>query len=200
VTVQADFRALAGQTPLRVAAKGVLSLLVIVIAAMVSREGPVLAILVIFTGVTGPTIRLATMKMEGTYDRIIVSPAAKPRFFLYFTWLWVIAVILPLMPAIAVVVILAGPWSIIPVLLGTLLAVTLGTLAGFAARGLSEAHLGAILTAGLLIPLAVIRTMVAPFLPYTAFSPVSPDPASLAIISLLPAVALVVLALAVSRT
>jgi hypothetical protein len=88
----------------------------------------------------------------------------------------------------------------IPLQLRTLLAVTLGTLAGFATRGLSEAHLAALLVAGLLIPLSVIRTPVAPFLPYTAFSPPPSDPASLVLFTLLPAVALIVLALAVSRS
>ncbi len=200
MTMMMNFRALAGQTPLRVIAKAVLSLVVVGLAAVVSREGPVLAILVIFTGVTGPTIRLVTMKTEGIFDRIIVSPAAKPRFFLHFAGLWVIAVLLPLVPAIIVVMILAGPLTIIPILLGTLLAVTLGTLAGFATRGLSEAHLAALVVAGILIPLSIIRTPVAPFLPYTAFSSTSSDPASLLLFVLLPAAALVLLAFAVARS
>ena len=195
-----NFRALAGQTPLRVCGKAALSLLVVGLAAVVAREGLALAVVIIFTGVTGPTIRLVTMKMDGTFDRIIVSPVAKPRFFPGFAGYWVIAVLLPLVPAIAVVTILNGPVTIIPVFLGTVLAVTLGTLAGFVSRGLSEAHLAALLMSGLLIPLSLIRNPVTVFLPYTAFSASSSDPAALLPFLLLPAVALGVLALAVSRS
>ncbi len=200
MTTIMNFRALAGQTPLRVTGKAALSLLVVGLAAFVSREGLALAVVIIFTGVTGPTIRLVTMKMDGTFDRIIVSPVVKPRFFLGFAGHWVIAVLLPLVPAIAVVTILNGPVTIIPVLLGTVLAVTLGTLAGFLSRGLSEAHLAALLVSGLLIPLSIIRNPVTVFFPYTAFSSSSSDPAALLPFIILPAVALGILALAVSRS
>ncbi len=200
MTMMMNFRALAGQTPIRLIAKAALSLLFVGVAVFVSREGLVLAIMIIFTGVTGPTIRLVTMKMDGVYDRIIVSPVSKPRFFLGFAGHWVIAVLLPLIPAIAVVMIRTGPVTIIPVVLGMVLAVTLGTLAGFTSRGLSEGHLAALLVSGLLIPLSIIRTPVAAFLPYTTISSSSSEPVALVLIGILPAVTLVMLALAVSRS
>ena len=196
----ADFRALAGQTPVRVLAKAALSLLAVMLAAFFSREGAVLAILIIFTGVTGPTIRLVTMKLDGTFDRIIVSPVSKPLFFLRFAGLWVIAVILPLVPAISVVAILQGPVTIIPVLLGTVLAAILGTLAGSVAHGLSDAHLGALLMAGLLIPLSLIRTPAAVFLPYAALSTFPVEPAGFVLSAILPAAGIVILAVAASRS
>jgi len=195
-----NFRALAGQTLLRIIAKAAVSLLFVGLAAVVSREGIALAIMIIFTGVTGPTIRLDTMKMDGIYDRIIVSPTSKSRFFLGFAGHWVIAVHLPLIPAIAVVLILKGPVTIIFIILGTVLAVALGTLAGVVSRGLSEAHLAALLTSGLLIPLSLIRTPVAGFIPYTNISAPSFEPAALIAAAILPAIAIVVLALAVSRS
>jgi hypothetical protein len=200
MTLMTDYRALAGQSPVRVAAKAAVSLIVVGLAAFFSREGSALAIIIIFTGVTGPAIRLITMKMDGTYDRIVVSPVTKPRFFLAFAGLWVIAVLLPLVPAIAVVAVLDGPVTIISVILGTVLAAALGTLAGFVARGLSDAHLAALIIAGLLIPLAIIRTPVAGFLPFAALSFPLSGPAALVVISILPAGAIAVLALAASRS
>ena len=195
-----NFRALAGQTPLRIIAKAAVSLLFIGLAAVASREGLALAIMIIFTGVTGPTIRLVTMKMDGVYDRIIVSPTSKARFFFGFAGHWIIAVLLPLIPAVIVVMILKGPVTIIFIILGTVLAVVLGTLAGVMSRGLSEAHLAALLISGLLIPLSLIRTPVAGFIPYTAISVPSSEPAALITAVILPAVAIVGLAIAVSRS
>jgi hypothetical protein len=195
-----DFRALAGQTPVRVITKAVLFLLAVVLAIFLSREGSALAVIIIFTGVTGPTIRIVTMKLDGTFDRIIVSPASKPRFFLRFTGLWVIAVILPLLPAITVVAILQGPVMVIPVILGTVLAATLGTIAGFVAHGLSDAHLAALLISGLLIPLSLIRTPAAIFLPYAALSSSAIEPAGLVMSAILPAAGIVLLALITSRS
>ena len=200
MTTMMNFQALAGQSPFRVIGKAALALIVVVLAAFVSREGLALAIMIIFTGVTGPTIRLVTMKMEGTFDRIIVSPFSKPRFFLGFAGYWVIAVLLPLAPALVVVMILNNPFAFIPVILGTVLAVALGTLAGFLSRGLSEAHLAALLVSGVFIPLSIIRTPLAAFLPFTAISSSSSDPAVLLPFIILPAVALGILALAVSRS
>ncbi|MDD4460214.1 MAG: hypothetical protein PHQ24_10500 [Proteiniphilum sp.] len=195
-----NFRALAGQTPLRIIAKATVSLLFVGLAAVVSREDLALAIMIIFMGVTGPTIRLVTMKMDGVYNRIIVSPASKYRFFFGFAGHWIIAVLLPLIPAIAVVMILKSPVTIVFIILGTVLAVALGTLAGVMSRGLSEAHLAALLTSGLLISLSLIRTPVAGFISYTAFSASSFEPAALITAVILPAVAIVVLALVVSRS
>jgi hypothetical protein len=129
-----------------------------------------------------------------------VSPAAKPRFFLNFGGLWVIAVLLPLVPAIAVVMIRDGPVTIIPVILGTALATVLGTLAGFVSRGLSDAHLAALVLSGLLIVLTIIRTPASAFLPYAALSFPSSDPAALPAIVILPVIAIAVLALTTSRS
>jgi hypothetical protein len=200
MTVMTDYRALAGQSPVRVVAKAAISLVMVGLAAFFSREAPALAILIIFTGVTGPAIRLVTMKMDGTYDRVIVSPAAKARFFLAFAGLWVIAVLLPLVPAIMVVMVRDGPVTLIPIILGTVLAAVLGTLAGFVARGLSDAHLVAIVLSGLFIVLTVIRTPVAVFLPSAALSSLSSEPAALIIPVILPVIAIAVLGLAASRS
>jgi hypothetical protein len=200
MTLMTDYRALAGQSPVRVIAKAAISLIVVGIAAFFSREALALAIIIIFTGVTGPAIRLVTMKMDGTYDRIIVSPAAKPRFFLAFAGLWTIAVLLPLVPAIMVVMVRDGPVTIIPVIPGTVLAAVLGTLAGFVARGLSDAHLAAVVLSGLFIVLTVIRTPVAVFLPSAILSSPSGETAALITPAILPVIALAVLALAVSRS
>jgi len=198
-TMMIDFRALAGQTPIRVIAKAGISLLLVALAVLFSREGSTLAIIIIFTGVTGPTIRLVTMKLDGTFARIMVSPVSKSSFFLTFAALWTVAVILPLFPAIAVAAILQGPLIIIPVIMGTVFAATLGTIAGFVAHGLSDAHLAALLISGLLIPLSLFRTPAAMFIPYTFLSFPFSDPASLVAIALLPVVALALLALVVSR-
>jgi hypothetical protein len=195
-----DFRALAGQSPGRFIAKAAISLLVVRIAAVFSREGLALALIIIFTGVTGPTIRLVTMKTEGTYDRILVSPYPKSWFFLAFAGLWEISVLLPLIPAVLIVVVREGPVTIIPVIFGTALAVTLGTLAGFVSRRLSDAHLAALLIAALLIVLSVLRTPAAGFIPFSALiSPVTGFGAIMVLV-VLPVVAIVLLALVVSRS
>jgi hypothetical protein len=200
MTLKTDFRALAGQTTARLLVKVVLLTLIVAAAAFFSRGGIVLGLLIIFTGVTGPAIRLVTMKIDGTFDRIIVSPAVKPVFFLRFAGLWAIAVILPLIPAVILIAILQGPVIIMPFLLGTILAVTLGTFAGFEARGLSDAHLAALFMAGVLIPLSIIRTPASVFLPYTSLASALVDPAGLITSALLPAAGLVILAYATSRS
>lgn len=170
-----NFPVLAGQSRIRSVVKAAVSLLVVGLAAFVSREGPALAILVIFLGVTGPTLRLVTMKMDGIYDRILVSPVSKVRFFLAFTGLWSIAVFLPLVPAVAIVASISGPAMIVPAVLGTILAVALGTLAGSMARGLSEAHLAAILLSVLMAILSFVKTPAAYFLPFASLSSGSAD-------------------------
>jgi hypothetical protein len=192
-------KALAGQTPARIIAKAALSLLVVGLAAMISREGPALAVIIIFTGVTGPAIRLVAMKMDGVYDRIIVSPVSKPRIFCEFAGLWAVAVLVPLVPAIVIVVIRSGPVAIIPIISGTVLAVTLGTLAGFVSRGLSEAHLAAILTSVPFIILSFIRTPAAPFIPYTLITSLFFGPVSFFALVILPLTTLVVLTFVASR-
>ncbi|MEN6609462.1 MAG: hypothetical protein ABFC24_01345 [Methanoregulaceae archaeon] len=194
------FQALAGQSPVRVTAKAAVSLIFVGLAAFVSHGGPALAILIIFMGVTGPTLRLVTMKMDGIYDRIIVSPVPKFRFFLGFTGLWSIAVLLPLLPTIVLVAVLSGPVTIVPVVMGTILAASLGTLAGSVSRGLSEAHLAALALSALLIVLSIVKTPVAIFLPYTALSAGSADPIALAASAILTVIAVVLPAGVVSRT
>ena len=193
-------KALAGQTPARIVAKAAVSLLVVGLAAVISREGPALAVIIIFTGVTGPAIRLVTMKMDGVYDRIIVSPVSKPLIFCAFAGLWAVAVLIPLVPAIVIVLIRSWPVVIIPVISGTLLAATLGTLAGVVSRGLSEAHLAAILTSAPFIVLSFIRTPLAPFIPYTLISSPFFGTAALIALVILPVIALVLLAFIASRT
>jgi hypothetical protein len=194
------FKALAGQSIPWLIVKAVVSLLVVALAALVSREGLALAIIIVFMGVTGPAIRLVTMKMSGIYDRLIVSPVLKPRFFLEFCGLWGIAVLLPLVPAIAVVTFLTGPAAIIPVISGTVLAVTLGTMAGFLSRGLSDAHLAALLVAGLLIALTLIKTPVAGLIPYASLLAGAYDPVSLVSGLVLPVATAAFLVLVVSRS
>jgi hypothetical protein len=201
MTTLTEFRALAGQSPARVIAKAALSLLVVGIAAFFSREGLALAIIIVFTGVTGPAIRLVTMKMEGTYDRILVSPCPKARFFSGFALLWAISVLLPLVPAVLVVAVRNGPVTIVPVISGTVLAVTLGTLAGFVSQRLSDAHLSALLVSGLLIALTVLRTPADAFIPFSALVSHSSGPAALLTGTvILPVAAIALLALAVSRS
>jgi hypothetical protein len=200
MTLMVVFRALAGQTPLRIIAKAGISLLVVLLAILFSRGGSALAIIIIFTGVTGPTIRLVTMKLDGTFDRIIVSPVSKPWLFLTFAALWVIAVIIPLLPAITVVALFQGPVSIIPVVTGTILAVTLGTIAGFLAHALSDAHLAALFLAGLLIPLSLFRTPAAVLLPFTALSYPPAEPAGLLLSAILPLAGIVILVVVTSRS
>ena len=195
-----EFKALAGQTPFRIIAKAGLSLLFVGLATLVSREGLALSILIIFTGVTGPTIRLVTLKMDGLYDRIIVSPASKSRFFFKFAGFWTVAVLLPLIPAMVAVIIPQGPATIIPIISGTVLAVLVGTLAGVVSRGLSEAHLAAILTSGLLIVFSIINTPVATYVPFTALSSAAFEPALLVLPFILLVIAGVTLALTVSRS
>jgi hypothetical protein len=195
-----EFRALAGQSRIWLILKAAISLIFVTLAAVVGREGLALAIIIVFMGVTGPTIRLVTMKMGGTFDRIIVSPVSKPRFFLEFAGLWSGAVLLPLIPCIAVVAVLLGPATIIPVLTGTILAVVAGTLAGFVSRGLSDAHLAALLVAGVLIALSLVKTPVTGLFPYATLLAASSDPAALCISAILPVIAVIVLFIAVSRS
>ncbi|HTY52087.1 MAG TPA: hypothetical protein VMB35_02715 [Methanomicrobiales archaeon] len=200
MTAGMKFNALAGQSAIWITAKAAVSLSVVGLAGLVSRGGLALAVIIVFMGVTGPTIRLVTMKMGGIYDRILVSPASKPGFFLEFAGYWAVAVLLPLVPAIVAVAILAGPAMIIPVLAGTVLAVTSGTMAGFMSRGLSDAHLAALLVAGLLIALSLVRTPVAGLLPYSVLAAATPPPAALAISAILPVASIALLCVAVSRS
>jgi hypothetical protein len=194
------FKALAGQSIPWLIIKAGVSLLAVALAALVSREGLALAIIIVFMGVTGPAIRLVTIKMSGIYDRLIVSPVPKPRFFLEFCVLWGIAVLLPLVPAIAVVMALTGPAAMIPVITGTALAVTLGTMAGFLSRGLSDAHLAALLVAGLLIALTLVKTPVAGLIPYVSLLAGTYDPVGLVSGLVLPVATAAFLVLVVSRS
>lgn len=192
-----EYNALAGQAFTRIIAKAALSFLLVVIAAFLAREGIALAMIIIFSGITSPTIRLATMKIAGTYDRIIVSPVSKPAFFLKVAGYFAIAAFIPLVPSIILVMVLANPVIIIPAVTGILLAAALGTVAGIVARGLSEAHLTALLASGLLIVLTAIRTPLTAVNPYYALSSPSYELPALVGPVILPALAAVLLALVV---
>lgn len=150
-------RATAAQTPGRFALKTVILTVLVAGAALVQKEGLVLALLLIFSGVTGPAIRIMTLRTSGIFDRIMVSPVNKPAVFLLYTGIWSTAVLSALVPAVAISLYLLGPALLVPIITGSILAASIGTLSGLAATTLGDAHLYAILAtaplvAGTLIP------------------------------------------------
>ena len=151
------FRAVAAQTPGRFMLKVLSAVFLVGIAAVIHREGLVLSLLVIFSGVTGPALRVMTLKMSGMFDRIRVSPVSKPSAVLVFTGIWSVTVSSSLVPAMVIVLFLQGPALLVPLVTGTVLAVTIGTLAGLGAKSLGDAHLYAILAAAPLIIGTLIR-------------------------------------------
>lgn len=150
-------RATAAQTPGRFALKTVILTVLVAGAALVQKEGLALALLLIFSGVTGPAIRIMTLRTSGIFDRIMVSPVNKPAVFLLYTGIWSTAVLSALVPAVAISLYLLGPALLVPIITGSILAASIGTLSGLAATTLGDAHLYAILAtaplvAGTLIP------------------------------------------------
>jgi hypothetical protein len=163
-------RAVAAQTPWRFILKSLVSLFLVAAAAVIHKEGPALALLVIFSGVTSPAIRVMTLKMNGIFDRIRVSPVSRPSVVLVYTGIWSVAAFAALIPAIIVVLYLLDPILLVPLLIGTVLAVTIGTLAGLAAKTLGDAHLYAILAAGLLIIGTLAAGPLSLLFPYSSVS------------------------------
>jgi hypothetical protein len=168
--------AAAAQARGRFALKILLSAGFVAVSALVHREGFALALLVIFSGITGPAIRIMTIRTSGLYDRLIASPASKPALVLGYTGIWSAAVFAALVPAVAIALVLLGPGIILPVGTGTVLAVTIGTLCGLAAKTLGDAHLIAILAT---VPLIIATILPGPqslVLPYSSIAavPVAP--------------------------
>jgi hypothetical protein len=168
--------AAAAQSRGRFALKILLSAGFVAVSALVHREGFALALLVIFSGITGPAIRIVTLRTSGLYDRLKASPASKPAMVLGYTGIWSAAVFAALVPAAAIAMALLGPGIILPMGTGTVLAVTIGTLCGLGAKTLGDAHLLAILAT---VPLIIATIVPGPqtlVLPYSSIAavPVSP--------------------------
>ncbi len=164
------FRAVAVQTPWRLMFKALAAVVLVGVAAGIHREGLVLSLIVIFSGVTGPALRVMTLKMSGRFDRIRVSPVSRPSAVLVFTCIWSATVFAALVPAIVIALYLQGPALLIPIATGTVLAVTIGTIAGLGAGSLGDAHLYAILAAALLVIGTLIPGPQALLLPYPSLS------------------------------
>ncbi len=164
------FRAVAAQTPWRFVMKVVVSMFLVAIAVVIHKEGLALALLVIFSGVTGPAIRIVTLRMSGMLDRIMVSPAYRPFLVLTYTGIWSIAVFAALVPASLIVLYLQGSALLLPLITGTVLAVSVGTLAGLAAKTLGDAHLYAILAAAPLVVSSLVPGPQSLVLPYSTIS------------------------------
>lgn len=159
-------RAVAGQAPSRFLLKVFLSLVIVAGSALAGREGTALALLVIFSGVTGPALRISSLRMSGVFDRILVSPVSRPAAALYFTGVWGLAVGAALVPATIVVASRSGPALIMPLVAGILLAVAAGTFAGLVSDSLAGAHLSAILASGILVVATVVPGPHASVLPF----------------------------------
>lgn len=164
--IPAAARAVAGQAPSRFLLKSFLSLVIVAGSALAGREGAALALLVIFSGVTGPALRISSLRLSGVFDRILVSPVSRPTAALYFTGIWGLAVGIALVPAAVVAVSRSGPALIIPLVTGILLAVAAGTFAGLVSDSLAGAHFSAILVSGMLIVAAVVPGPLSPVLPF----------------------------------
>ena len=164
------FRAVAAQTPWRFMFKALTAVVLVGIAAGIHKEGLVLSLLVIFSGITGPALRVMTLKMSGIFDRIRVSPVSRPSAVLVFTGIWSITVFAALVPAMAIALYLQGPALLVPLVTGTVLAVTIGTLAGLEAGSLGDAHLYAILASAPLIIGTLIPGPQFLLLPYPSMS------------------------------
>jgi len=168
--IETIFRAVAAQSSGRFILKSLVSLIFVAIFTVIQKGGLALAMLVIFSGVTGPAIRIVTLRTSGILDRIITTPAHKPSMFLIFTGVWSAAVFAALVPALVILLFQAGPVIMVPVISGTVLAVSIGTLTGIAAKTLGDAHLYAILAA---VPLIIGTLLPGPqslALPYSSMS------------------------------
>jgi hypothetical protein len=168
ITVTA--RAVSAQTLTRFLSKALLSAALVAAAALFGKEGLALSLLVIFSGVTGPALRIVTLRMSGILDRVTVSPVNKPSAALFYTAVWSAMVCLALVPAIVIAVYLLGPALLVRFGIGGILAVTVGTLSGIAAKTLGDAHLYAVLAAVPLILATLIPYSPASILPYASLS------------------------------
>ncbi len=164
------FRAVAAQTPWRFMLKALSAVFLVGIAAVIHKEGLALSLLVIFSGITGPAIRVMTLKMSGMLDSIRVSPVSRPSAVLVFTGIWSVTVSAALVPAMVIALYLQGPALLVPLITGTVLAVTIGTLAGLMAGSLGDAHLFSILAAAPLIIGTLIPGPQSLVLPYPSMS------------------------------
>jgi hypothetical protein len=162
--------AAAAQTPGRFVIKAVLSAGFVAVSALVHREGFALALLVIFSGVTGPAIRIVSLRTGGILDRLVASPASKPLLVLGYTGIWSAAVFAALVPAVTIGVVLQDYGILVPVSTGTVLAAGIGTLCGLAAKTLGDAHLLAVLAAIPLIISAVAPGSWSLLLPYPSIA------------------------------
>jgi len=163
-------RAASGQTPTRFLAKTVLSTALVAGAVLVHREGFALSFLLVFSGITGPAVRLMSLRASGMLDRLLSSPAPKPGLVLGYTGFWSISTLAALAPAIAIAGVSAGPPVLVSAVAGSVLASGIGTLCGLLARSLGDAHLLAVSAS-----LPLIAGMVLPgpwsfFLPYAAIA------------------------------
>ncbi len=165
--------ATAGQTAGRYFLKMLFSTGFVAVSALVNREGPALALLVIFSGITGPAIRIMSFRTNGIYDRLIATPAPKPLLVLGYIGIWSAAVFFALLPAIGISMVLLGPVILLPACLGLVLAACIGTICGLAAKTLGDAHFFAVLAA---VPLMIGAVLPGPqslILPYSSIAAAS---------------------------
>ena len=140
---------------------------IIIFAAFQSGYGNmVLVMVLIFTILTGAGLKIAKLKNNNIYDRLLISPLDNKLFFLEFTATYTGLYILQFIP-IFIVASFYNSFLIVPFLiLAIAMIVIIGILIGIHATSFGEVHLYSIFTVIPLIGVAMMDNPISYMFPF----------------------------------
>jgi len=129
-----------------------------------------LAMVLIFTIVTGAGLKIVQLKTEGVYDRLIASPLSKPRLFVEMSSVSIGLYILQLSPTLVLGMYYNGIAVLVFSVLAIVTVVLIGTLVGIHARSFGQIHLNSLITVIPLVALAMIPVSISYLFPFIYIS------------------------------
>jgi hypothetical protein len=126
----------------------------------------ILVLILIFTIMTGTGLKIAKLKSNGLYNRLIIAPVTKKRLFFEFSITSSALFFLQFLP----VLILAAFLDKFEVLLfsffSILLIVVIGTIIGIHSRSLGDVHFNSFISVIPLIGLSMVNLQISYFFPF----------------------------------
>lgn len=134
-------------------------------SSIMGYQAVALAMMIIFSVMTGSAMNIVKLKVSGIYDRLVIAPISKRKMFLKFLGVYTLLYCIQFSPAIAVVAVSNGAAVIFSVLSIGTVAVA-GTLVGMYSQSLGEVHLNSTLCIFPLLFLAVTNYKIAYAFPF----------------------------------
>jgi hypothetical protein len=146
--------------------KFVLPLILFLPAYRFSEGNSILVLILIFTIMTGTGLKIAKLKSNSLYNRLIIAPVTKRRLFCEFAITSSILFFLQFLPVLVFAAFLDKFEILLFSFFSILLIVVVGTIVGIHSRSLGEVHLTSFLSVIPLIAVAMVNLQISYFFPF----------------------------------